>query len=100
MSYSIWIKRETQLDIDQAVIWYETQKLNLGLDLRFELDKVINKIAANPYYAWCIFEDTRAASLKTFPYEIVYRIYEDEKRVNIIALSHQHRKPHWYKDRK
>jgi hypothetical protein len=39
------------LDIDQAVIWYETQKLNLGLDLRFELDKVINKIAANPYYA-------------------------------------------------
>lgn len=100
MPYSISIKPEVADDLDQAINWYENQKEGLRMDLLIDFDKTINKIKSNPHFASFIRKDSRAASLKTFPYHIVYRIYENEKRINVIALSHHKQKPFWYKDRK
>ena len=96
MSFKIIIKKEAQFDLDEAIIWYEEQRIGLGLELVFEFDKTVQKITINPFYASCILADARSASLKTFPYEIVYRIDEIKKQVRIIAFSHQKRKPNWF----
>jgi hypothetical protein len=41
----------------------------------------------------------RAASLSTFPYEIIYIVEEATSTIAIIAFSHFKRKPEWYKKR-
>lgn len=93
------IIKEAQIDMDEIFEWYEAQKQNLGLKFLGEFDKVISKIVLNPYYAFCIEKDARSASLKIFPYEVIYRIDEEKKQIRIIAIIHQHRNPRWTLER-
>ena len=99
MSFEIVLRREAQIELDEIFIWYEEQKIGLGLDFINEFEATINKITHNPYYASYIEIDARSASLKKFPYEIIYRIDEVNWQVRIIAIIHQRRNPTWFRRR-
>jgi plasmid stabilization system protein ParE len=99
MSFDLIIKREAQIDLDEAFIWYEERKENLGFEFISEVENCFNKIIFNPYYASLIEEDARAASIKRFPYHIIYRVDESKNQIRVIAISHQHRSPDWFKER-
>ena len=97
--FEIVLRKEAQLDLDEIFVWYEEQKEGLGFEFIDSFEKVLNKIAFNPYYASFIIEDARGASLKRFPYEVIYRVDEDQWQVRIIAVIHQHRNPEWFRNR-
>ena len=99
MNFTLTVRREAQIDIDEIFVWYEEQKIGLGFEFLQEFEKVINKILSNPYFASCILHDMRAATPKRFPYNVVYRIDELNKEIRIIAVSHQSRRPGWFKKR-
>ncbi|WP_414515762.1 hypothetical protein [Nostoc sp. PCC 9305] len=44
----IVIHTEARKELDDAIAYYEAQKVGLGLDLLFEVEKVILKIQQNP----------------------------------------------------
>jgi hypothetical protein len=71
MNFELVITRRAQIDLDEIFVWYEEQQLGLGLKF-IGFEEVLNKINRNPYYALCIEEDARSATLKKFPYEVVY----------------------------
>lgn len=101
MSYEIVLRKEAQIDLDEIFIWYEEQKIGLGLIFISEFERIIHKIAKHPFYASYVATETdvRSASLKKFPYEVIYRINQANNQVRIIAIIHQHRNPEWFRQR-
>ena len=99
MSFELVLIKEAQIDLDEIFIWYEEQRAGLGLKFIEGFEDTINKINRNPYYTINIEEGARSASLKKFPYEIIYRINETLQQIRIIAIIHQHRNPEWFKQR-
>ena len=99
MRFDIVLRREAQIDLDEIFIWYEEQKPKLGLDFLYEFEATLEKLVRNPFHASYIGKDARSASLKRFPYEIIYRVDKARRHVRIIAVIHQHRDPKWFKQR-
>ncbi len=99
MSFEIVLRREANVELDEIFIWYEEQKVGLGLDFINEFESTINRIIRNPYYASYIEIDARSASLKKFPYEIIFRVDEVNRQARIIAVIHQRRNPNWFRQR-
>ncbi len=99
MKYKLILKREAQIDLDEIFVWYEEQKTGLGFEFLEEFDKLANKILNNPYFASIILDDARAATPKRFPYDIIYRIDATLNEIRIIAISHQSRRPGWFRNR-
>ena len=97
--YKIVVQNAAQLDLDEAFIWYEEKKLNLGFRFIEDFENILNKIITNPFFASKVDSELRAASLKIFPYEIVYKIDKLSDTIIIIAINHFKREPLWYKKR-
>jgi len=88
---------QAHLDLEEAVSWYESRRLGLGLRLLDELDYVMNRIAAAPLQFPEIHSGVRRALLNRFPYS-VYFVAGDEQ-VEVIAVLHQHRHPDTWRNR-
>lgn len=99
MSFEIFITKAAQTDLDEIFFWYEQQLNNLGMEFIYEFERTLEKIVRNPFYASCIETDARGASLKKFPYQIVYRLDEKLTQVRIIAIIHHHRDPEGLRQR-
>ncbi len=99
MSFGIDLRIEAQIDLDKIFVWYEEQKPDLGFDFIFEFEAVLNKISRNPYYASYIIKQARSASLKKFPYHVIYEVDEQDKKVIVLAIAHHHRNPEWFRQR-
>lgn len=99
MNYELFITKSAQLDLDEIFIWYEEQKTHLGREFIEEFDQTVNRISKNPFFASLVDQEARSASLKKFPYQIVYRIIESDSQIRIIAVVHHHRNPEWFRQR-
>lgn len=99
MSFEIVLRREAQIDLDEIFAWYEGQQVSLGFLFLEDFENTIDKINRNPFHATIIHGDARSASLKRFPYEVIYRIDDAKKHIRIIAIIHQHRDPSWFRRR-
>jgi len=86
-----------QLEVDDAVSWYESQSQGLGKKFLDDLDRTIRRIVAFPYASQEIDSDFRRCLLSRFPYGVIYRIEEDS--IIIIAVAHLHRKPRYWIER-
>ena len=59
---------EADLDVLDAVAWYEDQRTGLGAELLMELDAVMQRIAYTPLQFPEIKDNVRRALLYKFPY--------------------------------
>ena len=88
---------EAELDIIDAVAWYEEQRAGLGGEFLIELDAVMQRVAQTPLQFPQIKHGVRRALLNRFPYS-VYFLASDEM-VDVIAVVHQHRDPRIWEQR-
>ena len=85
------------IELDEAVSYYNSEQAGLGDDFIIEFINSLERIKAYPK-AWNPFtQNTRRCQLRRFPYGIVYQLRETE--ILIIAISHLHREPDYWKDR-
>jgi plasmid stabilization system protein ParE len=99
MSFEIVVRKEAEIDLDEIFVWYEEQKPGLGFDFIHEFENTLTHILRNPNHASCIELDARGASLRRFPYEVIYRTDIEKNQVRVIAIIHQHRSPEWFRQR-
>ena len=99
MNFQLIVTIAAEIDLDESFIWYEKQKENLGFAFIQEFEKTLNKIITNPFYTSVIEGDARAATLKRFPYTIIYRVLTEQMQIRVIAVIHQHRDPEWIRTR-
>ncbi len=99
INFELVITRRAQIDIDEIFVWYEEQQVGLGERFIQAFEKALNKINKNPYYASNIEKEARSASLKKFPYDIIYYINENKNQIRFIAVIHQHRGADFFRRR-
>ena len=86
-----------ETELDEAVIFYNSEQPGLGADFIVEFVNSLDRIKAYPK-AWNPFtQNTRRCQLRRFPYGIVYQIFETE--ILVVAFSHLHQEPGYWQER-
>ena len=88
---------EADLDVLDAVAWYEDQRAGLGAEFLIELDGVMQRIVQTPFQFPEIKENVRRALLQRFPYSVYFKV--DNETVDVLSVLHQHRDPRTWEQR-
>ena len=91
MAHKVIIKPGAELDIIEAVEWYEEGKVGLSLDFLEQLDKELDRISKNPEHFQKRYRNIKIVFTKRFPYGIHYTLENDILYVH--AVLHMKRKP-------
>lgn len=91
MNLPVVLRDEALAEFDEAFDHYEGLRAGLGVDFVTRVQRVFDRIAANPRMHAEVFADIRKAVVTRFPYSVFYRA--DAARVEVIAVFHQKRNP-------
>ncbi|PIB25179.1 type II toxin-antitoxin system RelE/ParE family toxin [Maribacter sp. 4G9] len=91
MVHKVIIKPGAELDILEALEWYEEEKEALALDFLQRLDDELDRISKNPEHFQKRYRDIKIVFTRRFPYGIHYTLENDI--VYVHAVMHMKRKP-------
>jgi plasmid stabilization system protein ParE len=91
VSLPVVLRDEALAEFDEAFDYYEGQQAGLGADFAARVQRVFDRIAANPLMHSVVFADIRKAVVTRFPYCVYYRAHST--RVEVIAVFHISRDP-------
>jgi plasmid stabilization system protein ParE len=97
MSYRLIIRPEAGLDIQDAFLWYETQRQGLDSEFVRSVDSCLSKIGRHPLSCPIIYKQSRRALIQRFPYGLIY-VY-DQNIISVVACFHGKRNPKQWRDR-
>jgi plasmid stabilization system protein ParE len=86
-----------ELELDQAVHWYNAQAPGLGDAFLIEVLSAADRIAQLPQAWHPLGEGLRRCRLSRFPYGLIYAIENGD--VLVLAVAHLHRRPDYWRDR-
>ena len=83
-------------ELRQAVRWYETRRAGLGGKFFDSVVATLSRIRARPESGTAIAPDgrTRRILVARFPYQVVYRVAQEE--ITIVAVAHLKRRPEYW----
>lgn len=88
-NFAVRILTGADVDIEQAIEWYEHQKTGLGYVFYQSFRETVHRLADNPFLFQTHFLFVRRATFDRFPYHIFYAIDEYNEVVEVIAVLHQ-----------
>ena len=92
--YTVKLLPDAEAEVKEACKWYETKQVGLATKFLKELDYYLQQISNNPMQYQVRFSEIyRFATLKVFPYFIVFRIDAAVMEVYVISVFHTSRKP-------
>jgi len=86
MMYSVLFKIEAERDLIQAFLFYEEQRIGLGLELIFAVEAQLKRIERNPQHFQEKHNTIRRAFTNRFPFGIFYFI--EGSVIVVIAIVH------------
>lgn len=81
--YEVIIEEKAAQEIEEIYYWYENKLTGLGERFKNDFDKIIHTLSTHPNTYSFITKFHRRATLKTFPYLIIYRVIKS----TVIVLS-------------
>jgi plasmid stabilization system protein ParE len=91
VSYTVHIRHDAELDIEEAAFWYEKQREGLGDEFLDQIQAALRLMAENPYMFPIVHRHTRRALIKRFPFGIYFRI--EQNSIVVVAVMHGSRHP-------
>lgn len=82
---------EAERDIEEAVTWYEAQAPGLGAAFLDHLDDLFRQIERRPMANPLVGVLSRRATLRGFPYSVIYRVLPD--RIDVVSVLRSHPAP-------
>ena len=80
------IRRRAEVEINQAVIWYEGKQIGLGREFLAEIGATVRTIAERPESFPVDYKYARRALARRFPYKVYFVVEPD--RIEVIAVLH------------
>jgi plasmid stabilization system protein ParE len=94
MNRRLVLRRNAEIELAEAVDWYEAQKPGLGDDFLSEFDAALERLTESPFQYQIIEDDIRRAPIRRFPYGILYVVTPDE--LIVLNCFHGHRDPRYW----
>jgi plasmid stabilization system protein ParE len=91
MTLRIVFRRAAQTEFEDAAAWYEKQRVGLGDEFVFEIEKSLIIAAKAPERYATVFSDVRRTAARRFPYSIYFRVRADA--LVVLAVFHGRRNP-------
>ncbi|MCC6947741.1 MAG: type II toxin-antitoxin system RelE/ParE family toxin [Bradyrhizobiaceae bacterium] len=86
-----------EIELDQAIRWYEAQAPGLGNTFLIEILSATDRISQYPEAWQPLGQDIHRCRLSRFPYGLIYAI--EDGNILILAVAHLHREPDFWRDR-
>ena len=86
-----------QQELDEAVLFHETQTHGLGQVFLAEVLADLDLMRRHPAGRQPLSINTRRCRLRRFPYGIIY--LADQAEILIVAVFHLHRRPDYWRKR-
>ena len=92
------VHSQARAELDEAMAFYEQQKMGLGLVLQAAVERTIGRIQRNPHLG-SPYKATefRYYLVRRFPYIIFYA--DLEEAIWIVAVAHGRRRPDYWRRR-
>ncbi len=97
MTRRIVFRPEAETELTEAVDWYEARSQGLGAEFLRALDAVLAQVQRHPTLYPIVFGNARRATLRRFPYSVIYVVRDDE--LLIAACIHSRRDPKRWQER-
>jgi toxin ParE1/3/4 len=97
MTLPIRLLPEARAEFDAAADWYEQRRSGLGIEFVNRVRDALQRVADHPESKAIVYKDVRQASIRQFPYVIVYRNNQNE--ILVIAIFHTARDEATWKSR-
>lgn len=91
--YQLIFHPDADKEFTESVIWYEEQKENLGERFANAIEEVIQRIQARPESFGYSKRPFREATVKVFPFTIIYKVNKQKQTIYIAAIYHAKRNP-------
>ena len=86
-----------RLELNEAVRYYNAQRLRLGEEFRDEAWETVRRIKEFPQAWHPLGGAIRRCQMRGFPFGVIYEPSEIE--IVIIAIAHLHREPEYWRNR-
>ncbi len=93
----IIVHSEAELELWQAVDYYESKHIGLGLDFEEEVSQALVNIQKTPDRWPTKKHGAKCCLLHRFPYAIYYLKIQDV--IWVVAVAHTRRKPYYWRSR-
>lgn len=93
------ITAQAEDDLTDAMLWYENQKMGLGLDFLEEFERALEIICIRPKSIALKYKSIRRINLHKFPFSLFYTFEENQNLVVVWAVLHQSRNPRTWEQR-
>lgn len=74
---NVKLSRLADAEVDEIHTWYDTHQDGLGEAFRTELNRTIELIRDHPEMFPVVFDDVRRATMKRFPYFLLYEVFPE-----------------------
>jgi toxin ParE1/3/4 len=95
--YRLILWPEAELEVAEAVNWYESQEKGFGRRFLIEFRAATARLRRSPFQFQIVEEQARRVVLHRFPYGVFYEIHDAD--VVILACLHTSRDPGGWRDR-
>jgi plasmid stabilization system protein ParE len=89
--------KAAEFEIDEAVAYFDTQRNGLGDRFEQDLENTVAFVTAHPQSGRAVTGRVRKFGLRTFKYNVIYVIDNDE--IIIVAVAHHRRRPGYWRAR-
>jgi plasmid stabilization system protein ParE len=97
MKLPVRIRDEAEVDLSDAAIWYEQQRVGLGQEFLDQALSVLETLPDNPNLYPVIHNNVQRALLGRFPFGIYYSVQSEF--ILIYAVMHARRHPRMWQNR-
>lgn len=84
-------RKQADREFAEAVEWYKSRDMKAAVEFVETIERVLRAIRENPFQYQAIEQNIRRATLRHFPYKIVYQVTNSE--LVIVSCFHTARDP-------
>jgi toxin ParE2 len=88
---------EARAELRESIEFYEARLTGLGIRFLSAVEQTAERIPTHPEAGAPLTGDFRKRIVPGFPYNIIYRVWEDY--IYLVATAHHHRRPGYWRDR-
>lgn len=99
MTYEVRLTSMARRDRDHVVDWYDSEAPDQTERFLDEFYGVARRLAEFPQSGRAVHRGARRASLHIFPYQLWYRVRDEARVVEILAVLHYRQDPEGLIDR-